>query len=221
MKITHIYHSGFAVELEHSVLIFDWYQGKLPAFDPAKTVYVFVSHSHPDHYNPKIFSLKKTFPRIFYILDEDTAPDRQDAYHVQPDRTYKIGEISVQTLLSTDQGTAYYVEVEGHTIFHAGDLNVWYWNNEPKADNEHSLAIFRREIARLKGHSIEAAFIPLDPRLEENAPMAAAEFMKEIGCRMMFPMHYWDRKKETESYLHDSRLADFADRINFADEAEL
>ena len=30
MKITHIYHSGFVIELERTVLIFDWYEGDLP-----------------------------------------------------------------------------------------------------------------------------------------------------------------------------------------------
>ena len=37
MKITHIYHSGFAVELTHCILIFDWYKGVLPEFTKADT----------------------------------------------------------------------------------------------------------------------------------------------------------------------------------------
>ena len=36
MKITHIYHSGFVIELDSTVLIFDWYSGELPDFDPGK-----------------------------------------------------------------------------------------------------------------------------------------------------------------------------------------
>ena len=30
MKITYLYHSGFAVELDRHVLVFDYYKGKLP-----------------------------------------------------------------------------------------------------------------------------------------------------------------------------------------------
>ena len=49
VKITHIYHSGFVIELDRTVLIFDWYDGRLPDFDPLKTVVVFVTHGCPDH----------------------------------------------------------------------------------------------------------------------------------------------------------------------------
>ena len=58
MKITFIEHSGFMVEMERTVLLFDYYQGEIPAFDKEKTLYVFVSHSHADHYNPVIWKLK-------------------------------------------------------------------------------------------------------------------------------------------------------------------
>ena len=59
MKITFIEHSGFMVEMEHTVLLFDYYHGKIPTFDKNKTLYVFVSHSHADHYNPVIWELKE------------------------------------------------------------------------------------------------------------------------------------------------------------------
>ncbi len=36
MKITYLDHSGFAVEYQKYVLIFDWYKGKLPEFDSGK-----------------------------------------------------------------------------------------------------------------------------------------------------------------------------------------
>ena len=38
VKITYISHSCFAVELEHSVLVFDYYQGELPLWNPEKTI---------------------------------------------------------------------------------------------------------------------------------------------------------------------------------------
>mgnify|MGYP000538470716 CR=1 FL=1 len=50
VKITYISHSCFAVELEHSVLVFDYYQGELPLWNPEKTIYVFVSHRHYDQF---------------------------------------------------------------------------------------------------------------------------------------------------------------------------
>ena len=37
MKITYISHSGFAVELENHIFLFDYYKGEIPKFDPKKT----------------------------------------------------------------------------------------------------------------------------------------------------------------------------------------
>lgn len=55
MKINHIYHSGFSIELKKCVLIFDWYKGDLKDFDENKKIIVFVSHSHSDHYGKCIW----------------------------------------------------------------------------------------------------------------------------------------------------------------------
>lgn len=56
VKITYISHSCFAVELEHSVLVFDYYQGELPLWNPEKTIYVFVSHRHYDHFSKEFLN---------------------------------------------------------------------------------------------------------------------------------------------------------------------
>lgn len=55
MKLTYIFHSGFAVETQSCVLVFDYWM------DPAdcmpvilsngKPVYVLVSHFHEDHFS--------------------------------------------------------------------------------------------------------------------------------------------------------------------------
>ena len=86
MKITHIYHSGFVIELDRTVLIFDWYEGELPQFDPDKKVYVFVTHGRADHYSPRIWSILDKYREIYYILDCCTAPERKgdSIFHVQP-----------------------------------------------------------------------------------------------------------------------------------------
>ena len=55
MKVTFIYHSSYFVELDHCCLLFDYYQGDIPQV--GKPLYVFASHSHPDHFSPAIFQL--------------------------------------------------------------------------------------------------------------------------------------------------------------------
>ena len=65
------------------------------------------------------------------------------------------------------------------------------------------------------------AMLPLDPRLEDNAPNAIIEFMSTVECRYLFPMHYWNRREEAAGYLRDARLDPFRDRICFQTEAEV
>ena len=50
IKITYLEHSGFAVECDDYVLIFDYYKGNLPQFDKDKKICVFASHVHYDHF---------------------------------------------------------------------------------------------------------------------------------------------------------------------------
>lgn len=45
MKVIFIDHSGFLVELEKCVLLFDYYKGEIPKIE-GKKWYVFASHFH-------------------------------------------------------------------------------------------------------------------------------------------------------------------------------
>ena len=152
--------------------------------------------------------------------------------------------IRIHTLESTDMGVAFCVETEGRRIYHAGDLNVWYWNDEPMEDNiasEHKCCeqmqiladMYRHEPAQTgegaglhqdhgrKEDLIDVAFVPLDPRLEEHAPRCIAAFMDILGAPYVFPMHYWEREEEARAYLQDPRLAKYRDRIIFDRDVEL
>ena len=288
MKITHIFHSGFLVELEKSILLFDWYTGSLPELPPDKRLFVFCSHSHGDHYSPKIWELQKKHADVFYILDEgiaDAAGHREapvvytaahKIYRIWPDRTVSVSPwdtdlrdsadtsalnkdsadtsalnersgqksghtdsspqepvITSRTLISTDMGVAFYVETEGKRIYHAGDLNVWFWNDEPMEDNIASEKKCREEMRLLadavrpacaqersgqaeeEPRLLDAAFVPLDPRLEEHAPRCMAAFMEILGAGIVFPMHYWERETETRAYLTDERISAYTPLICF------
>ena len=54
-----------------------------------------------------------------------------------------IGSVQVETLKSNDEGVAFLVTAEGRTIYHAGDLNWWYWNGEPEDDNEFMVRFYK------------------------------------------------------------------------------
>ena len=102
MKITFIEHSGFMVEMEHTVLLFDYYQGKIPTFDKNKTLYVFVSHSHADHYNPVIWKLKEQYEKVQYIISDDVKT-KENALRMKPHEKKQISEMTVETLKSNDK----------------------------------------------------------------------------------------------------------------------
>lgn len=234
MKVTHIEHSGFLIELEHCMLLFDWYTGSLPVLNPDKALYVFVSHSHGDHYGSCIWSLQQSHPEVFYILSHDTykkaESDRQASgcipatdhlLYVRAHETHRIGSIQLETLLSTDKGVAYYIEADGHTLYHAGDLNLWYWEGEPEENNRWQIGTYQAEIQHLKGRQIDLAFLTLDPRQEKDAPRGIAYFMKTVGCSHIFPMHYWNRPEAAKAYLQDPRLLPYASLFRFEDHIQL
>lgn len=223
MRITHIYHSGMLVELDKTVLIFDWYRGELPAFDHGKLVICFVSHSHRDHYGSCIWELAESCPDIRYVLEHALRAQRYlhgslDIRIVTHGDDLELGGVCIRTIESNDAGVAYLVEAEGRAIYHSGDLNVWWWDRALKA-NESSDAFFRREVARLGVHDVDVAFLPLDPRLEDPARGVTA-FMEEVGAKLVVPMHYGDDKDKAAAYLDAAALAPYRDRICFDDVIE-
>ena len=271
MKINHIYHSAFMITMENSTMLFDWYKGDLPRTDPDKKLFVFCSHSHGDHYSDKIWDLQKTHSDVTYILDEGIEEAKQhaeaDILFVSPRQKYTLSwessdsgrsshSASIVTLTSTDMGVAFCIETEGRRIYHAGDLNVWFWNDEPMEDNIASEKKCREEMAFLadilKNHRslgelpdglisvplhegantavtrgeegsflLDAAFVPLDFRLEEHAPRCIAAFMEILGARYVFPMHYWGKRSQVMEYMKDDRISSYTDRIHFDDEFEI
>ena len=57
MKVTYTHHSSFMAELEHAALLFDYFEGEIPAVEGDKPLFVFASHRHGDHFSRAIFDL--------------------------------------------------------------------------------------------------------------------------------------------------------------------
>ena len=205
--IWYLYHSGFAVATPRHFLIFDYWRDRPegterglsagvvePAALRGRDVLVFVSHGHGDHLNPVIFSWQKTAGRIRYILSDDfRAPEGlPDIRRMGPDETCDGGDFTVRTLPSTDIGVAFLIEVDGLTIFHAGDLNWWHWEGEPDDNNRRMGEAFRRQIDRLRDVPVDLSFFPLDPRLEAQYAWGLDYFMRTVRTDAVFPMHFGD-----------------------------
>ena len=136
MKVTFIYHSGFAVELKNHIILFDYFKGRLPDFDLDKELLIFASHFHRDHFSRKVLELKKNHPKVRYFFTKDIRrripkeEQTSDIVFLGKRDLYEQEDLRIKTLRSTDEGSAFLVECEGKVLYHAGDLNWWHWEEE-------------------------------------------------------------------------------------------
>ena len=194
------------MELPHTLLLFDYWQGELPPLAPDKPLFVFVSHRHHDHYDPG--DLAAAPSRGALCAGQCCSRTcRKSVLSVEPCRRYDWQGLTIETLRSTDEGCAFLVQAEGLHIYHAGDLNWWHWEGEPEADNVWHDKAFHAELDRIRGRRFDLAFVPLDPRQEANGWWGFADFLDACPCAHVFPMHYGADKAAALAYLQQPRLA--------------
>lgn len=188
MQVIFIHHSCFLVEVDDLVLIFDYFggdrvngfhfTGKIPDYAPDTKIYMFASHKHQDHFDMDILRWSEKYTNIHYILSKDIriSPHflqkhgidpgvRKKVTFVSANNHYEVDDLKIQTLLSTDAGVAFYVNVRGVSIFHAGDLNDWKMEHVGELINGKQERAFRHEIRKLADKPVNFAFVPMDPRL--------------------------------------------------------
>lgn len=258
MKITYLYHSGFLVGTETANFLFDYWQGDLPecikcrekevpdtntatgsgratgsgqvpGTGSRKPLYVFISHSHEDHYNPAVFDLNadayicsfemkphvsekiKSAHRVFFLkphqglelLQEDgrltqvlsgkTFPTFDDLRKSAGNIKWPEGPdsdsqeyIGVYTLASNDLGVAFCVSAPEGDIYHAGDLNNWWWDGD--AEDQSMERFYLKELGRIRGTRFEAALIPYDLRLKKPG-YGIRDFLSAARSDVICPMH--------------------------------
>ena len=89
MRVTFIYHSAFLVELDDMTLLFDYFRGALPPIRRDVPLVIFASHSHGDHFSPRIFSLAGDAERVSFVLSDDIPAGEVPA--ALASRTVRIG----------------------------------------------------------------------------------------------------------------------------------
>ena len=81
MQLTYIFHSGFALETDRCILVFDYWMdpaGVMPRLlQSPKPLYVFSSHFHEDHFNRDIFFWRTRKAKVRYILSKDILKHRR------------------------------------------------------------------------------------------------------------------------------------------------
>ena len=204
LKVYYIYHSCFLIETKEYMIIFDYFKNRKinldkdvtlieKIYNTDKKVMVFSSHSHHDHFNKEIFSWKNKYREINYILSDDIIFDKKinNCYSIKENEQLILEDIIIKTYGSTDLGVSFLIELEGKKIFHAGDLNWWYWKDDTKQEEEHMRTLYQSIVAKiLLNKNIDIAFFPVDPRLEEFCYLGAEYFAENVKPKIMIPMHF-------------------------------
>lgn len=224
--IKYIYHSGYTISSGSDVLVFDYFSGSLPNFkEEGKNPTFFVTHAHDDHFNEEILTLpgNKDFT---YVLSSDIAElnkvdnviylgdsgasieDKKKMYgpnihYMKPNEMDNFGELSVRTFGSTDQGLSYLVNFKDISIFHAGDLNLWIWDDDTEEEREQMRSDFMKEINKIKNYDVDVAFFPLDPRLKSRYADGFKIFLDKVNPSLIFPMHFKDDISYNLSFLNE------------------
>ncbi len=217
MKLTYIFHSGFALETDNCVLVFDYWM------DPArvlagvlcnsKPVYVFSSHFHEDHFTREILSWREAFPHatFTYILSKDILKRRRASREEAEVWLAKGGAweddcLKVWATGSNDSGVSWIVEIEGKRVFHAGDLCNWYarFLADENADETiiseefgeiNPVAEEKRFLGELKdirkiADSFDLVMFPVDGRIGNGYTLGARQFIERFNVGLFVPMHF-------------------------------
>ncbi|WP_448819978.1 MBL fold metallo-hydrolase [Cetobacterium sp.] len=204
LKIYYIYHSCFVVETRNYVIIFDYFKNPVKnekdeislnekILNTKKKVLVFSSHSHYDHFNKDIFSWENKFGIIEYILSSDISfgDELQNCHKISENETFVKDRVRTKAYGSTDLGVSFLVEADGIKIFHAGDLNWWYWKDDTPDEEKYMREYYQRIVKEInENKEIDIVFFPIDPRLEEFCYLGGEYFAESVKPKIMVPMHF-------------------------------
>jgi L-ascorbate metabolism protein UlaG (beta-lactamase superfamily) len=206
MKIRYLFNSGYTLEFGDRLLIIDFFRDKAAVVTPEylgrfASVTVLVSHSHPDHFNPEIFTWSKYSRTVTFVLWDGIGVNGNNCAALTGGQVMSISEgasvsangFDIRAYGSTDEGVSFAIKTDGQYIFHAGDLNFWHWRNE--ADDafvDDALEQYERvadELVR-DPQPIDIAFFPVDPRMGATHWEGALMFIERFRPRAFIPMHF-------------------------------
>lgn len=236
MQVIFIHHSCFLLEIDDLVLVFDYFDkdkvdgfhftGKIPTYEKDTKMVWFASHSHRDHYDMDILRLSEQYPNLQFVFSKDIriSPNflkkhgidpavREKVTFVTGGKNYKVGDLEITTLKSTDAGVAFYVNVHGVQLFHAGDLSDWHMEGAGDLINGRMKRAYRHEINKLSDKDIHIAFVPMDPRLGTHQCDGMDYFLKNTGASYVFPMHLWQDYSGIAEYKKRLTNRGMAERI--------
>lgn len=217
-KVVYCGHSGWAVQTEKHLLIFDyWNMNKsdnaglangsiCPKEIKNKDVIVFVSHDHSDHYDTSIYRWANEVKNITYVYGfkpEEAWINKETGYHgpeyvyINDNQSKQIDNITVTTMKSNDSGQGFLVTADGVTIYHPGDHALF------TADDE---AGFKKEVDFIAGQvkQVDIAFLPVTgcPSRWKKEFIVQGFFytIDKLNPTQVFPMHAIQREYSLKEF---------------------
>ena len=190
MRLTYIYHSGFAIEADGFAILIDYYKdtGKSPEkgfvheelLSRVGTLYVLSSHFHQDHFNPEVLRWKANKKDIVYLFGKDilkrNRAGKEDAIYLKKGETYEDHNLRIEAFGSTDESTP-----------------------EEAAEAEKNYLKELDDLAKV-ADKLDVAMFPVDPRIGTDFMRGAQQFVDRIKTHIFVPMHFWDRPAEVVAF---------------------
>ncbi|MHA2247105.1 MAG: MBL fold metallo-hydrolase [Candidatus Hodarchaeales archaeon] len=200
--------AGVMIEAEDTRIYIDPYD--LPSrYSSYPADAVLITHDHGDHYDITAIDIIKTddtnfyFPAIMgseYSLHDPTI--FYDGDLVNPEDTFTVNNFSVRCFyMYTDPGsdqsghpqssnyTSYIIDIDGFTIFHAGDS----WNID--------------EYEQLTGE-VDLVLLPIGPGCQAMTDVDIVSVIEVIAPSYFIPIHFTDEGKESFIELYRDSVED-------------
>ncbi len=205
MTVWYLGHSGWAVRTAKHLFLIDYAPGApdgeedslqngrvTPAEWGDANVFVLTTHAHGDHFDRRVLAWQHPSLRRAYGWD---APEAWPGFRLEDRGIKTIGDVVIAAIPSTDSGSAFLVEADDVSFYHAGDHVAE--GVPPSADFLEGIDWLADAFS-----PIQAAFLPVFgcglPRPEALRAGNAAT-LERLQPSAVFPMHVgW-----TSHFYHD------------------
>ncbi len=204
-------HCGWAIKTQNHLLLFDYWEplrpdepclanGHISASEIADlNVEVFATHEHRDHFCPAIFEWEEQVENLTYYfgfhpeqLPEGNRQgyDDQPYVYTAPREQMTSDGMNIQTIAANDAGVGYLIEVDGVTIYHAGDHAGW---RDEQRDGFFAEIDYLAPLAK----DIDFAFVNVTGcHAGDTLALAEGTFytLEKLNPKIMVPTHGADRE---------------------------